>query len=188
MGTRCEIYVRDGISTIELWKHFDGYPEYMFEHFKSFAKFACKIYKNQEHRLTYADDVAALLIAFDYEYHKKLYSKECKKDPSLRFFMAPDIRPRGSLEDADYVYILDLTKQGSLVKWRLLCFDIHDFLPNEDTAEVIKPYYKGITQMTVNEFKNMVRKNTIPNVKPTKEETILVVEPKAALIFPSLYK
>jgi hypothetical protein len=187
MGTPCEIYIKDKYTIIQLWKHFDGYPEYMFQHFINFVDFALKIFKNQEHKLAYAVDVSSLLIAYDYEYHKKFYNKQCKKDPALRFFMAPDIRPRGSLEDADYIYILDITTQNSLVKWRLLCFDVHDFLPNEDTAETLKPYYKGIIQMTVNEFKNKVRKNDIPDVKPTKEEIILVVQPKIALLYPSLF-
>ena len=62
MGTRSEIVVWDGHSMIVLYKHWDGYPEYMILFFEEVADFASYMCKDQVHWLSYAEDVALSLI------------------------------------------------------------------------------------------------------------------------------
>ena len=102
MGTRCEIYLRrwdDGYcEVVELWKHWDGYPEHMFPFLRRFASFTSECVGDQRHWLTYPTDMAAMLIAFDYE-ERRLRGEK---------YLRPDVRPRGDIRDAEYAYVVDL--------------------------------------------------------------------------------
>jgi hypothetical protein len=110
MGTRSEIWVRDlgheaeaegqrAHNLVCLWKHWDGYPENMKHLFQRFYKFAVEMMGNNSHWLTYAEDMAGALIAFSYT--------EAKVDDPFGA-CRPDIRPRGSIRDAEYAWVLDL--------------------------------------------------------------------------------
>ena len=115
MGTRGEIYVRNPTSTVELWRHYDTYPDYMVPYFKLFAQYAAWCVGNQRHWLTYPEDVAAMLIAFDYEIHVgDMFG------PS-----PPDMRPRGRINDFEKVWILDIPALNEVedIVWRVRGFD-----------------------------------------------------------------
>jgi len=104
VGTRCEIYLRrrwdEGYyEVVELWKDWDGYPEHMLPFLRRFASFASECVGDQRHWLTYPTDMAAMLIAFDYE------ERRLRGDEYLR----PDVRPRGDIRDAEYAYVIDLS-------------------------------------------------------------------------------
>jgi len=127
MGTRSEIYVRrkwdDGyFEVVELWKHWDGYPEYMLPFFRRFARFARDCVKEQKHWLTYPPDIASLLIAFDWE-EKKKEAKRMRK-MGMEIYLKPDIRPRSDIQDARYAYILDLPQEenGDML---ITCYKIY---------------------------------------------------------------
>jgi len=122
MGTRGEIYVRNSNSVVELWRHFDTYAGYMEPYFRLFAKYAAWAVGSQRHWLTYPEDVAAMLIAFDYEVlltqRTRLYTKE--------FFEArPDLKPRGNINDFEMVWILDVPNenQDDDILWRVRGFN-----------------------------------------------------------------
>jgi hypothetical protein len=113
MGTRSEIMIRttyekkDGtkeIDVIELWKHWDGYPDYMIKLFEKFMKFAEDSAGSQKHRLFYAEDISSLLIVFDY-LEKNGYAKPSENDDREHY---PDIRPRGWIDDTSYLYLLEI--------------------------------------------------------------------------------
>jgi len=123
MGTRSEIWIKrvdreDWI--VKLYKHWDGYPEYMMPYFKEFAEFASKAVGGQLHWLSYPEDVGALLIAFDYEDAKKLYS-----DGTI-FYIRPDIRPKGYINDLiEYVYVIRISKSvDQKVIWTIKCYRV----------------------------------------------------------------
>ena len=88
MGTRSEIYVRNSMSCVGLWKHWDGYPDYMVPMFKEFLKYAFKRWRAQAHWLTYPEDMAALLISWS----DQVRYRELKKI-SKGFPINIDIRP-----------------------------------------------------------------------------------------------
>lgn len=122
MGTRGEIYVRGSNSVIELWRHYDTYRKYMEPYFRLFARYAAWAVGSQRHWLTYPEDVAAMLIAFDYEV--TLASRLPTSSLDL-FECRPDLRPRGNIEDFEKVWILDVEdvdEAGNIV-WRVRGFD-----------------------------------------------------------------
>jgi len=124
MGTRGEIYVRGSGTVIELWRHWDAHKKYMVPYFKLFAKYASWSVGGQRHWLTYPEDVAAMLIAFDYEV--ALASRLCLDSEKLARFLGlrPDIRPRGDMNDFEKVWILDLPEENqSDIFWRIRGFD-----------------------------------------------------------------
>ena len=153
MGTRSEIYVRnpDG-ETIELWKHFDGYPEYMVPFFKAFAKWARNLVGTATHWLTYSPDVAALLIAFDYDLHKQ----EQKKRGLPSEYARPDVRPRGGIEDAEYVWILELPPVNTEppVAWVLRGYKLSWFSLGPAAPEVRQAIREG--KDILREFPNVI--------------------------------
>jgi len=111
MGTRSEIYVRrkwdkSYFEVVELWKHWDGYPEYILPYLRRFTGVAKECVKDQKHWLTYPRDIASPLIAFDYEQRKK----ECENLEDEVKYLKPDIRPKSDIRDAAYAYIIDLPK------------------------------------------------------------------------------
>jgi len=116
MGTRSETYVRNKEDCVGLWRHFDGYPDFMGEEFfPEFLNFAWEKWQKQPHWLTYPADMAALLIAFDARCHEE-YEQELEKELKDTPFIGHgiDIRPlfgpMGTklITDAAYVWILDI--------------------------------------------------------------------------------
>jgi len=164
MGTRSEIYIRnlgDGI-TVELWKHWDGYPDYMVPFFKDFAKWCAKMYKRQAHWLTYPGDVAAFLIAYDWRIHKE-HQEEMGYDTT---FAKPDVRPIAGIEDAEYLWILDLPGptwpivkppiKWKLIGYRLVMFDLGPYGPQVREAiregkDILKEFPQVIKKKVVEE-------------------------------------
>ena len=117
MGTRSEISIRDHwtdeqgrnhYSVIELWKHWDGYPEGIEETLKSFVAFINKSCDSQRHMLFSAEDFAAMLIASSYNDSKVMQEKYVKDYPDRGMDIYPDIRPRGFIDDSEYTYLIDL--------------------------------------------------------------------------------
>lgn len=117
MGTRSEISIRDHwtdeqgtkhYSVIELWKHWDGYPEGMKHTLESFIEFVKKSCDNQRHMLFSAEDFAAMLIASSYNDSKVMQEKYAKDYPDRGIDIYPDIRPRGFIDDSEYTYLIDL--------------------------------------------------------------------------------
>jgi len=109
MGTRSEIYVRNSSGCVGLWKHFDGYPDYMVPMFKEFLKYAFKRWRDQAHWLTYPEDLAALLISWSDQVRYRELKKISKGFP-INIDIRPlfDVSGKKIIEDAEYVWILDL--------------------------------------------------------------------------------
>jgi hypothetical protein len=142
LGTRSEIYIRCRIrdnvnvpnAVIELYKHWGGYPEFMVKHITQFARWARRMVKDQLHWLLYPEDVAALLITYDFMYLKKLYKRLYGNEFSTRAHIKPDIIPRGFINDLiEYVYILDVCENEydgkniiirDGVTWKLKAFEV----------------------------------------------------------------
>jgi hypothetical protein len=128
MGTRCEIHLRGLGAHVELWKHWDGYPEHMMPFFKEFVAWAKEKVENQTQWLLCPEDVAAYLIAFDYE-----KAKEVREVYGLPIPLKPDIRPRGMINDLEYVYIIDL---GEV--WTIKCYESKRFGLTERERRLIR--------------------------------------------------
>ena len=151
MGTRCEIIIYETndegevTDKVELWKHWDGYPDYVVEMIKEFGKFARKLARSQIHWLGYAQDVASMLIVYDYEDRKKFVEQLKPKDREFFLemgFLKPDVRPRGFMEDAEYVYALVIEKETEKkpkLTWKLYIYDIYELtekVPNFDCRKL----------------------------------------------------
>ena len=139
MGTKSEIYVRclkrenADARVIELYKHYDGHPKYMIPHISRFATWARRMVKDQLHWLLYPEDVASLLIAYDFVVTKRHWKRIYGNVYNVKAHIKPDIRPRGSIDDyVDYVYVLDvceklekeLAEDMWVVTWRLKAFKV----------------------------------------------------------------
>jgi hypothetical protein len=137
MGTRGEIYVRNSGSVIELWRHYDTYKEYMVPYFKGFAEYAAWCVGSQRHWLTYPEDVAAMLVVYDYE----IILASHLRFASRRLCGAtPDLRPRGGINDFEKVWILDIpdvNKTDDIV-WRVRGFDFQYGVDAEEMRESIR--------------------------------------------------
>jgi hypothetical protein len=178
VGTRSEIYVRNHEVTIELWKHFDSYPDYMIPFFKEFAKFARRTFRYSQYRLTYPEDVAALLIAFDHIVHRRMFIKMKKEFNDVHKFFSPcsDIRPRGNIEDFDMVWILDLPDTNMDGSWRIIGYKVCDldFQPPNNGGDMDN-MYSGRIKMTIEEMRRMIRERKELPIKPVVEKTIMKV-------------
>lgn len=112
MGTRSEIHIRAGdakdYEVIELWKHWDGGPEGMKELFTEFGAFMKASCGDQPHRLFYPQDLSALLIAHSYLDAMERNKMRAKGMSIRNRECYPDIRPRGGIEDCEYVYLLEV--------------------------------------------------------------------------------
>jgi len=128
MGERAEIYILDENSGVELWCHWCGRKEEFLHAMDGFVNFAIDCVGDQLHWLNYPTDVAAMLIAYDYEEMKALQKRyrwnKCR----------PDIRPRGNIWDFGYIWIIKL--EGKF--WRVLGFCISDMDIPEKTMEKLR--------------------------------------------------
>lgn len=140
MGTRSEIYVRNSQGCVGLWKHYDGYPEYMVPMFKSFLLYAYREWRAQSHWLTYPEDLAALLIAWYYGVVKR----EARRLRSP-FPVNADIRPlmdvsgEKLIEDAEYAWVLNVPEYNSPdLVYEVLGYRLRgsDGLTREEIAQV----------------------------------------------------
>lgn len=119
MGTRSEIYIRNEIGCIGLWKHWDGYPDYMFPMFQKFLKYAVREWKRNPFWLTYPEDMAGLLIAWNYMNDKRFLRKISKDSPinaDIRPFI--DVMGERLINDLEYIYILELPQPITLENYR----------------------------------------------------------------------
>jgi len=137
MGTRGEIYVRNSDGIVELWRHYDTYAEYMVPYFEVFAKYAAWCVGSQRHWLTYPEDVAAMLIAYDHEVVLASRLRFASKD----FFEArPDLRPRGCINDFEKVWILDIPNENQTgdIVWMVRGFNFKYGTDVEEMRENIR--------------------------------------------------
>lgn len=128
---KCEILVReklivgtgmtlqDQIEVVELYKRFDGDPGRMFDWFKKFCEWV-QVVANTEPAtvLKDANITASLMIVFDMQWTEEFYSNYPDQKPGAIF---PDVRPRGNIEDAEYLYVVDLPLKEDTVEgvWRI---------------------------------------------------------------------
>jgi hypothetical protein len=181
MGTRSEIYVRCLESenangrVIELYKHHDGHPKYMIPHISRFATWARRMVKDQLHWLLYPEDVASLLIAYDFMIAKRHWRRVYGNTYGVKANIKPDIRPRGSINDyIDYAYVIDvceelkkeLAKDMWVVTWRLKAFEVG--LGNMDNVR--KAVREG-TEDSVSELK-LIKVKTI-KIKGTQSPILM---------------
>ena len=104
MGTRSETVIWDGRSTVILYKHWDGYPEYMVDFFRQAARLAAYMAKDHRHWLGYAEDVAGyIILAHGLENLRWIKGKPYPANT--------DFRPAVWICDLiEYVYVLDVSK------------------------------------------------------------------------------
>ncbi|WP_288005918.1 hypothetical protein [Thermofilum sp.] len=129
MGTRSEIVVWDGHTMVTLYKHWDGYPDYMVPFLKDAANFAAYMANKQRHWLTYAEDVASYLILFHGLVN--IYQLRGLHSPTG---INTDIRPASGTADlVNYVYMLhvnptnqDSPEHNALLYWLLEVFSIQE--------------------------------------------------------------
>jgi hypothetical protein len=115
---KCEILVRekyavgagitmqDQLEVVELWKRFDGEPKRMFEWFQVFTDWVQDVANTEPATvLKDANIMAALMIVCDQKWVEDFYEKYPDQKPKA---IHPDIRPRGNIVDAEYLYCVDL--------------------------------------------------------------------------------
>jgi hypothetical protein len=128
---KCEILVRekyvvgagitlqDQVEVIELYKRFDGDPGRMFDWFKKFCDWVqCQANTEPATVLKDANIVSSLMIVYDMQWTEEFYSNYPDQRPNAIF---PDVRPRGNIEDAEYLYVVDLPLKEDTVEgvWRI---------------------------------------------------------------------
>ena len=124
MGTRCEIYIRNGGTVVGLWKMYDGYPEFMVPMLEGFLRYAVECFRGQPHLATYPEDLAALLIWWYRE-----FEEEERKKRGLKEGVNCDVRPlfdvmgRKVIGDAEYVYVINVV----VVKGQGLRYEIQGY-------------------------------------------------------------
>jgi hypothetical protein len=124
--TKCEIIVREkrtdrgkpgitvarpDIYVVELFKAFDGDPSSMEKYLLSFVEWL----QEDERSLSIMRDanlMGALLIVFDWEWTKKFFDEHPEADRQNY----PDTRPRGDIEDADFLYLIDLPQKDDVAE------------------------------------------------------------------------
>jgi len=154
--------------TIALWKHWDGYPEYMVPWFKDFATWCEDLFVEEFHWLTYPSSVGAFLIAYDWKIHKE--HQEEMGFPKT--YARPDVRPRGIIEDAEYLWILDLPGPTwplvkPPIKWKLTGYKLVGFDLGAHASQVREAIREG--KDILKEFPQVILEKVV-------EEEIIVVE------------
>jgi len=122
MGTRCDIILLGSGCTCRLWKHWDGYPDYMIPFLKGFVKFARGMVGRERYWLTYPEKMGSLLIVHDYIFR----NEEFKEWGEAREYglLCPDIRPREEIRDAEYAWVLVLyPEKVRIIGYKLSRFD-----------------------------------------------------------------
>jgi hypothetical protein len=163
MGTRSEIVVWDGNSIVTLYKHWDGYPDYMVPMLEDAARFAAYMALTQRHWLTYAEDVASYLIL----YHGLVNLNQLRRRRD-RIGINPDIRPAGAISDyVEYVYILRVNPDsgGKVAHWILEIFSVKDEngnmsfwdLSRKERDEAYLSYLRGGTKIPHLAFQKQVK-------------------------------
>ena len=139
---KCEILVREKptrnatagngmtIEVVELFKKFDGEPKQMFKWFRGFADWVQRIVDTQPATtLRDANTMSALMIVFDMDWTKKFVENHPEQPKTA---IIPDVRPRGSLDNCEFLYLVDLPFQEDIIKneWniRIRCWptDAHN--------------------------------------------------------------
>jgi hypothetical protein len=164
MGTRSETHIRtsyereDGTKhgdVVELWRHWDGSPDSMIELFENFAKEMPIIAGNQPHRMQYAQDMAALLIVYDAyqraEGMEKLATHLKDEISKSMIDKLPDMRPRGNIDDAEYIYLLELTFPSERYDESVLVVKVYD----DGDWENLRASFKTCTEPEPSEIKEI---------------------------------
>jgi len=137
MGTRSEIYVRNSWACVGLWKHWDGYPDYMVPMFKAFLRYAVKRWSSAPHWLTYPENMAALLISW-YDRVSLARLRRMSKDYPVNVDIRPlfDVKGEKMICDAEYAWVLDLPEpitmerfgeRPSALVYRIRGYELKDF-------------------------------------------------------------
>jgi len=165
MGTRSEIYIRNSNECIGLWKHWDGYPDYMIPMFKEFLEYAYNEWKEAPHWLTYPEDLAGLLISW---YHKKLREelKKIREDTPVNTDIRPFIDVTGEklIEDAEYIWIINTPENNHVpLRYEILGYKLRNF--------------NGLTKEEIIQVKEKGRIKS-PNAKLVVREVVELETPK----------
>jgi hypothetical protein len=171
MGTRSETVIWDGNSMIVLFKHWDGYPDYMLEFFREVVEFACYMCKDQIHWLNYAEDVASYIIGYD-----GIVSKECRD--KYGYSKNIDFRPIGNVTDyVEYVYVLDVSKAFREGRWMISVYQVEEKFWKLSRRERDSIYKKIVKKnMKFDEYLELMDKIEL-KLNITEKPTILI-EPK----------
>jgi hypothetical protein len=122
MGTRSEIVLWDGglERPLVLYKHWDGYPEFMIPHIRRALRLAAWMAADHRHWLGYAENAAAYLILYDglWHIHRK---RMWKRAQGWEVPCNVDIRPCGGIADlVEYVYVIRLSPE----RWDVEVFEV----------------------------------------------------------------
>lgn len=118
MGTRCNIIVMNPAeprALVELWKHYDGYPEFIIPLIREALRYALYDVRGGRHyhMLASPNLVAAWLIIYSYMEDEWRWMVTSGPDFREKYPFWPDLRPRGWILDAEYTYFL-LLPEGEL--------------------------------------------------------------------------
>ena len=170
MGTRAELYIRVKdkryVSMTALWRHYDGYPDYVVEQLREFINWFREKYSGQHHWLLMPETVASELIYYE-GMKKSEYAREYEDETLRNLLSRPDWRPllgyhnfthrmeKGKLiEDAEYIYIMNIEVDGN------------------DIVVNIKGYRHG--ELREEEIREVFEKGRLAGEKPVVDETIRV--------------
>ncbi|MEM2068404.1 MAG: hypothetical protein QXE50_05760 [Nitrososphaerota archaeon] len=140
MSTKAETIVTDRKSIVELWCNSNGYPDYMIRFFSDIAEYAAFVCGEGRGWLSNPEDVASVIISFDwlwrigYPVYDPRLVEEC--------YLKGDIRPRGSIFDLEYFYVLDVSSAGKGY-WGLSCYEFHGYI----TAKYMQALRKRAARM-----------------------------------------
>lgn len=171
MGTRCEIVLRDEEGTVVvLYKHWDGYPEYIVPLIEEAGNLMAWMARDQTHWLTYPEDVAAALIF----YEGLVTLVETSRTGTLgTYAYHVDLEPIGRLADCiDYLYVIELD-EGNRLEWDLKIYDVRpDFwdLGREERDKIYAERREGLID-ELKELEKMTMKLK-PDV-PSRMKTLL---------------
>jgi hypothetical protein len=100
--------------------------------------------KDQLHWLLYPEDVAALLIAYDFVSFRRFWKKFYGDRYSVKANIKPDIRPRSFINDyIEYVYVLDVCEneydgKNIIIRdgviWKLKAFEVKSHMGISDNV------------------------------------------------------
>ena len=113
MGTRCNITIKDGDYSIQLYRHFDGYPESIIPAFKLVEKFI-----NYPENMNIGEFAAAIIIAW---YDKNSFNMIDPKEWDLH-------------SDIKYHYVVEPNYVNQTEKlWKITVYKIN--------SDPDKPFY-----------------------------------------------
>lgn len=163
MATRSLVVLEDEYGAVVLYKHYDGYPEFMLLFLEEFAKWYAKKVERSTgyfpHFLWQADDVAAALIYFDYIEAIKMWKRLGRSEPPRP---SPDVRPtnlqkrealsRENCMDEDYVYHVVLQRD---LTWKVTVYEKRGGLSEKEVREIDLASF--VSEETLKKYPEFVR-------------------------------